>query len=113
MSSRRYVSSLKQTLTYWEAPTNDGFGGLTPNAVGVLLSCRWQNDNVLFRTPQSNEETSSAVVYVENAPQIGGFFALGDFTTEDPLTLEGAFEIRQVKTSPDLKNTYNVVKVFL
>lgn len=113
MSLSAYTRTLRQTGTYWASLGKDGFGKRLL-AAPVTIVCRWENKNVLFRGPDNQEHTSSAIVFCLSELDLNGFLALGDYTaTLNPYTLPQAKEIRQVNKSPDLANTYNVVKVML
>jgi hypothetical protein len=107
-----FQRTLKQQATYFAPSTNDGFGRTTVDA-GTLVTVRWQDASVLFRSVENQEETSSAIVYMSDATVPRGWLVLGDETGNDPKTTDGAFEIRQVMKSPNLKNTEDVYKVFL
>lgn len=93
----QYISSMNQVATYWPPGVSDGQGSTDFSTVDpVLISCRWQNDFVLFRDSEGRETTSSAVVYPAIEVEIGGYMALGDLTaTGDPRDVDTAFEIRQ------------------
>mgnify|MGYP007073200947 CR=1 FL=1 len=108
-----FTRNLKQTATYWEPAGNDEYNRSHFKAP-VTVPCRWQNKPVLFLGANNKENTSQTLIYCLITLKIEGFICLGDRTTYDsPLEVEDCKEIRQVLLSPDLKNTFNVVKVFL
>jgi uncharacterized protein (DUF1684 family) len=105
-----YTRHMRQDATYWPPASNDGFGG---RGYGVRfgVKCRWEDRSVLFRDSQGTEVTSSAVVYVDRPLAIGGKLVLGFNTSSKPPA--DALEIRQVGTSPDLRNEEVLNKVWL
>lgn len=112
MTQANFKRTLKQQATYFAPGSNDGFGGVSVDT-GTLVDVRWQDRNVLFRSNENREETSTAIVYMSVATEPKGWLVLGDETGNDPKLIDGAFEIRQVQKSPDLSNSYIVYKVFL
>lgn len=110
---RNRTRRMKQDVTYWGRPTDDGLGGKTfPSP--VLLKCRWQQKAELFRDAEANEAASSAVVYISEPVQTEGWLALGDHIgTADPRNVEGAYEVRQTGASPNLRQTEELHKAWL
>jgi len=112
------TDKLRQTTVYWGNPQNDGAGGRTFDEP-VELSVRWEQRQELFVDANGQESTSKAVVYVDRDVDIGGYLYLGDLddlsSTEegDPLTVDGAYEIRSFKKLPDIKADRFLRKVWL
>lgn len=102
-----YTRNMRQAATYFPPDGQNGFGDLAFGAAVAVL-CRWQDKADLFRDTQGREVTSSAVVYVSQAVEVGGKLGLGTMTDA-----EDAKEIRQVGASPDLRNSATLVKVWL
>jgi len=73
-----YTENMNQAATYWAPGANDGFGGVMFGAA-VAVMCRWQEKAELFRSPDGQELTSSAVVYVDRLLAVRGKLALGTF----------------------------------
>lgn len=107
-----YTRHMKQTLTYWAHGGNDGFGGLS-FSTPVTMLCRWQEKAELFRDSQGRELTSSAVVYPVQPVLNQGYFYLGTSNAADPRSVSGAKEIRGTGSSPSLRNTESLNKVWL
>jgi len=108
-----WTRNMNQMATYWAPGIPDGFGGMTMQ-VPVTVTCRWQEQAVLFRDAEGREVTSSVVVYPVQELIIRGYLALGDQTVVlDPRDLATAFEIRQVQQSPSLDATQVLHKVYL
>lgn len=107
-----YTRHMKQTATYWAPGVNDGFGGVSFSAPVTLL-CRWQDKSELFRDAEAREFTSSAVVYPVQPLERQGYLFLGISSEADPTSVDGAKEIRQIGSSPSLRNTETLNKVWL
>lgn len=105
-----YTRGLRQTATVWPPGPRTATGGRTYGDP-VSIQCRWQDDAVLFRGPNGEELTSSAVVYVDRVLEIGAKIVLGEETGSEPVQL--AREIRQVGQSPSLRATQQLNKVYL
>lgn len=113
MSLSAYTRTLKQTATYWASLGKDEFGKRIL-AAPVTIVCRWEKKSVLFKGSDNKEHLSSSIVFCLSELDLNGFLALGDYTgSNNPYTLKEAKEIKQVNKSPDLSNSYNVVKVLL
>ena len=105
---------LNQTATYWAPGGSDGFGGVT-FAAPILITCRWEDSKVLFRTASNEEHTSSAQIWPDRVLLEKGYLAQGDFTgTPSPKTLgTAAREIRSVNESPSVDGDEKMVKVYV
>lgn len=109
-----YTRNMRQDATYWAPGTNDGFGNRTFAIAPVLIKCRWQDVAKLFRSATGEERTSVAIVYVDRVLEVGGYLVRGNMTQEaDPTTVEGAHEVRQLGSSPNLRATQELLKVWL
>lgn len=106
---------LNQTATYWAPGGPDGFGGVLFTAAPVLISCRWQDVKVLFRTATNEEHTSNALIRPDREVLEKGYLALGDFTgTANPKTLNGvAREVRGVNEVPSVDGSTKMIRVFV
>lgn len=108
--STRFTNALRQTAVYWGTPVSDGQGGRT-FADAVELDVRWEERHDLFMDPQGQERQSSAIVYVGQDVVVGAYLFLGDLEDlgsaeeDDPMTVDGAYEIRQRDKTPDSKGT--------
>lgn len=108
-----YTHNMPMEATYWAPLLNDAFGNKTFDTP-ITIACRWQNNAVLFVTPEGKELTSSAIVYPAQEVVSQGYLALGDLTgIADPKTLAEAYEIRQVQQSPSLDAVYVLYKAYL
>lgn len=107
-----YTRNLRQQATYWAPLGNDGFGNQVFDAP-VSIRCRWQDVAQLFRSPSGNQETSSAIVYVDRRLSLGGYLVEGVIESDSPIPVEGAREVRQLGSSPSLSAIYELLKVWL
>lgn len=103
---------MRQTATYWAPGAPDVFGNVS-FAVPVTIKCRWQDKADLFRDANGNQVVSSSVVYPDQAVEVQGYLYLGSSALADPRNEKGAKEIRQVGSSPNLRNTQTLNKAWL
>jgi len=113
-----------QTAVYWAAPEADGYGGmsfsdpveLTPPTNGV----RWDEKVQLIldkgTTDTGKEIISNAVVLLNQDVVEQGYLYLGSLDDldsgeqDDPLTVEGAWEIKQVEKIPLFRSTDEFIR---
>lgn len=110
---------LNQTAVYWGNPVNSGRGGRTFDEP-VEISVRWEQKQELFIDGIINQRISSrVVVYLMQDVVVGGFLYLGvlnDISSAeeaDPMTISNAFAIRNFESTPNLKATAYLRKVWL
>ena len=106
-----YTESMAEEATYWPPGSNDGFGGRNYGSP-VLIACRWQDAQKLFRDQNGREMISEAIVYVDRELAASGRLVLGDATDSD-VPPDGSNEIRQTGASPSLDGTQVLHKVWL
>lgn len=98
----------KQTAVYWPPLEADEYGKPTYDDP-VEVTCRWEDTQKLFVTPQGSTETCASIVYVDRDVEVGGVLLLGsldsDINESDPKANEGASEIRQFSKIPNIRNT--------
>lgn len=107
--SKLATSMLNQTAVYWANPTADGFGGRTFDNP-VAISVRWERRQQLIIDQAGQEVTSTAIVYVGQDIELGGYLFLGTIadlssTTENPQEVDDAREIRRYDKTPDVSGT--------
>jgi hypothetical protein len=108
-----YQRNLNQIATYFPPGQPDGFGGVA-FGVPIAIKCRWQNKADVFRNPQGDELTSSAVVYVDRLLEPKGALILGDLTGEEtPFDVSGASFIGNIGRSPSLNAATELIKAWL
>lgn len=115
-----YTRHMKKVATFWGKPTDDGLGNFTFPTPKLFSpsndngGVRWEQKSEVFRDANANEVVSSAVVYVPEELEIEGWLALGDETGEsDPQSVDGAYEIRQIGFTDDLRGDKRLHKVWL
>lgn len=102
----------KQTITYWGSPVSDGRGGST-FATPVTFQGRWTGRQEMFIDPQGEEHLSSAIVGVDREMDLGGYLYLGTSTETTPMTVDGAFQIRQRKKTTSMNGRRTRYRVWL
>lgn len=107
-----YSRNMNQLATYWAPGALDGYGNVSFSAP-VQMMVRWQDSTELFRGDDGQEYTSSAIIYSSEQVEKKGYFYLGESSELNPRDVDGAREIRQRGTSPDLRNNQTLLKVWL
>lgn len=108
-----YTDDMNQVATYWAPLSGDGLGGIG-FAAPILVSCRWENRAVLYKSRDGKDVVSRAVVYPDQPLLDRGWLALDDRTaTADPKSVTGAQEIQQVGASPSLDDDVVLNKAWL
>lgn len=111
-------SKLNQTAVYWANPINDGQGGRTFDDP-VEVAVRWEQKQELFADASGQTVRSMAVVYLAQDVVLDGFLYLGtlnDISSAeegDPMTLSNAYAIRNFQSTPNVKATTFLRKVWL
>ena len=99
-------------VTYWGSPVVDGWGAKV-FAEPKILKCRWEQNAERFVAYSGEQTVSNAVVFVPVNVDLGGYLFKGISESLDPLSVAGAFEIRQVHEIPDLRNMFKERRVML
>ena len=112
-----------QTAVYWAAPSADGFGGMTfsdPVELTPPNGVRWDEKVQLILdkgvSADGKEIVSNAVVLLNQDVSEQGYLYLGSLDDldsgeqDDPLIVEGAYEIKQVEKIPLFKSTDEFVR---
>jgi hypothetical protein len=94
---------MKDTCTYWGAPTVDGYG-TSSFAAPVTMSCHWENSIQEYLKDSGEEAVSNAIVFTASDVEIGGYLFQGTSVETDPTTLEGAHQIHQFYKIPDVRS---------
>ena len=105
--------NLKQTITYW-APSvgSDAFGQKMFNAP-VTMRGFWEDKQQVVRNQQGTEIASQAQVFLAADVETGGYLIVGEVTTLEPTTVEGAIEIKAFSKIPDLRQANHERRAFL
>ena len=101
------VKMRRQKAVYW-VPGKRLPDGRATWADPVVIDCRWQEDNQVYRGTDGDEHVAAATVYTDRDVELDGALLLSDTapTTDknDPLK-HGALLIKQFGKIPNLKNT--------
>jgi len=103
---------LPQTCTYWGAPVSSGFGGTT-FSLPSPLPCRWEEKAEEFVDASGQTKVSRAIVYLSDDVEVGGYLFLGDVSTVDPTSLDGAYNIQRYSKMPDIRAANYLRKAWL
>lgn len=96
--------NLRQTVTYWRPTGNDRFGGKTFAAPTTQLG-RWEERTDLFIDRTGKETRSMARIYLTDDVELGGYLYLGTSSSTAPENVDGAYEIRDFRKTPNLRAT--------
>lgn len=103
---------LRQAATYWSPGAEDGFGGSAFGAP-LAIKCRWEDKTSLFYDDSGVEIKSNAIVYVDRVLAREGYIFLGTSSSTDPLSVDGAREIRKTEDYPTVSGRLFENKVLL
>lgn len=79
----------------------------------VLIDVRWQDKMELFTDSHGDQSVSNAIVYTLHPLEVESYLFLGRAGFFDPKGEDGAFKIRSVSVTPNLRNTKSLVKAWL
>ena len=109
-----------QTAVYWGSPVDDGYGGKT-FADPVEISCRWEDrvEKISWQGASrlGEEIVSRARVFTTQDVDELGWLFLGDLDDlesdeeADPMTVDGAFEIKRFDKTPAMRSTTQFSRV--
>lgn len=101
----------KQDITYW-APLGENDEGGTAYSTPVTFQGRWEDRAQEFNTNTGETQVSNAVVFVPQEVMIDGYLYRGVSVDASPHNVLGAFPIRNIRRTPDLRSLEeNVVAV--
>lgn len=102
-----------QNCTWWARTASDGYGGIL-FAEPVVLGCRWEDKQQLFRNRSGDEEMSAAIAYIDRAIEVGDFLIFGNYLhVTNPSLLDGAYEVKQFSITPDIRVLKSQFKAFM
>lgn len=103
-----------QDVTYWSPTGSNVYGGSTYSAP-LAFKGRWENKVEQFRDKSGQESSSRAKVFIPEtvAVDIDGYLFEGVSAAIDPLSVDGAYEIRMKAQIPDLRNLTSLTTVYL
>lgn len=104
---------LNQTCTYWGPTGQTDLYGKTVWSDPIQLPCRWENNQSQVMAKSGQEIVSKARVYLAVPVNVDGYLFLGESAAADPTTVDGAENIQNVGTTPDLRNLQQLTTVYL
>lgn len=107
-----WTRNLSQVATLWPFLGVDRFG---QSSFGqpVTIRCRWQDQAVLYRDAQGQQQISSAIIYPDRVIALKSYLKQGVDLTASPVGLDGAYEVRNVGQSPSLDARITLIKVWV
>jgi len=108
----------RQTVVYWPAPTNDGYGGFTYGTPRELAA-RWEDKNEMVKDAQGREVRSSATVFLLDDVVHDGWLGLGckeDLSAgqlANPQLVAAARQIISFSKTPGLRSDEYVRQAWL
>jgi len=116
MSIATYIEKMcVQTLVYWAAPTDDGYGGFTFSAP-VELKCRWQEKAQLLGKADETVIISRAIIYVLQDVDLDELMWLGELTDltptqlAEPRSIPDMTIIKRFEKSPAIKSNVEFLR---
>ena len=114
------VRMCTQTAVYWGAPVADGYGGKTFDDP-VEIDCRWENqvEKISWQgaSKLGEEIVSRAQVFTTQDVDELGWLFLGDLDDlssaeeADPMSVDGAYEIKRFDKTPAMRSTTEFSRV--
>jgi hypothetical protein len=95
---------MTKTATYWPPGAANLYGKIALDSP-IKIKCRWQEKAELFKDAQGNQLVSSAIVYPNQVLSREGYLFLGESVSTSPRDVSGAFEIKQIGSSPSLNGS--------
>lgn len=107
------LRKLQQTCTYWAPTGQTDLYGKPIWSEPRQLPCRWENNQSQVMSKSGSEIVSKARVYLAETVSTDGYLLLGESSEADPTEVEGAEDIQNVGTTPDLRNLQQLTTVYL
>lgn len=107
-----YNRNQNQIAMYWAPSVDDKYGARTFSSP-VEIRCRWQDKQENFIDAEGKEKTSSSIVYPDRELENEGWLYLGQSSELDPHDVDGAKEIKATGSSPNLRNSQTLIKIWL
>ncbi len=97
------TDNLRESITYWAPSGVDNFGDPSFAAPVTTIKAKWEDRTELFIDETGREQRSRSVVYVDTDLVIGGYLFRGTSTVADPLSVDGAFIVKDFKKTSDFE----------
>jgi len=106
-----YDRNMHQLATYWQPVGHDLFNRKV--FIHSLVKCRWEDTITVIVDKNGKEIRSATTVFLPIPVDLEGFLALGDHSDTDPTLVDGASEIKQLSSIPDLRNLRQLYTAYL
>jgi len=108
----------KQKAWYWAPSDNalDAFGQPVPKTSPILISCRWQDDQVAYVGTDGTTKISRSIIFPDRVLRLGGYAMLVGTLVRPKLTpeeLPDAFELKAIRAIPTLSAKQTLHKAFM
>lgn len=108
-----FTRNLLQLCTLW-VPTGTDIYNRPTFAAPVKIACRWEDISELVIDKRGQEITSKSRIFLAQDVDVEGYLRLTpandtNWASHDPLTGGEAFEIRQVKRTPNLRDPTQIL----
>ena len=96
------TENLRESVTYWAPASVNNFGD--PSfATPVTVKVKWEDRTELFIDGEGREQRSKSVVYVDTDLVTGGYLFRGASVVADPLSVTGAFMVKDFRKISDFE----------
>ena len=102
------IKFLKQRCVFWGNPTPDGYGGFQFSDP-IEIPCRWADSIQVVSDGKGNDVVCKSVVMVDRDLEELGMIWLGTLDDldsaeeDDPVSIEGAYQIKRFDKIPTIK----------
>ena len=96
------TENLRESVTYWEVTGVDNSGDPI-FATPIAVKAKWEDRTELFIDGEGREQRSKSVVYVDTDLIVGGYLFRGSSSVSDPLSVSGAFMIKDFRKISDFE----------
>ena len=96
------TENLREPVTYWAPSGVDNFGD-SSFATPTTVKAKWEDRTEIFIDAEGREQRSKSVIYVDTDLLNGGYLFRGPSSTADPLSVTGAFMIKDFRKISDFE----------
>ena len=96
------TENLRESVTYWKPSGVDNFGDPSFDTP-VTIKSKWEDRAELFIDNDGREQRSKSVVYVDTDLLTGGYLFRGISSVADPLSVVGAFMVKDYRKISDFE----------
>lgn len=107
-----FARNLNQVCTYWAQTGTDMFNKPV-FAAPQALACRWEEVSEKFINKNGEESVSKSRIFFAQNVDLEGYLFLGVNASADATEVDGAYEVQQVKKTPDLRGLKTLYVVYL